>query len=310
VTYRWLTDLDAALRAGGVPYTEVGPSSLDPTGASSWRTRGRPSSTGNFDVSGVVCHHTASPAGTTPQGDLNVILAGNSQAPGPISQLYIGRDARCYLVAAGRANHAGSGKRPGLDSYCTDQNALNIGIEAGNNGVGERWSDPMCDIYAAAVAALCDHYGWGTDHVYLHATTGPPSGGCNSKIDPAGPWSAQPSLVGSTTWDLNTWRAYVGDRWPGANAPDVIPEVDDMAIALYQPSDAVACFVGYRDSNGWFLQMQWCNTAVYNQWKGAGAELVKGSVAGLRGVTLVGPLPTDDGKHRWTGAEFADWLDR
>jgi hypothetical protein len=81
-----------------------------------------------------------------------------------------------------------------------------------------------------------------------------------------------------------------------------------MAIALYQPSDAVACFVGYRDSHGWFLQMQWCNTAVYNQWKGAGAELVAGSVSGLRGVTLIGELPTDDGKHRWTGAEFADWI--
>ena len=53
MTYVWLDDLDQALTASGVSYVEVGPSSLDPTGAASWRTRGRPASTGQFAPAGV-----------------------------------------------------------------------------------------------------------------------------------------------------------------------------------------------------------------------------------------------------------------
>ena len=134
---RFLTDMGDALDAAGIPWVGVGPSSLDPTGASGWQTRGRPMSTGDFEPMGVLCHHTASPAGTSPQADLNVILAGNSGAPGPISQVLIGRDAVVQLVAAGRANHGGSGMRPGLDSSCTDMNARLVGLEVSNNGIGE-----------------------------------------------------------------------------------------------------------------------------------------------------------------------------
>src|SRR5215831_3570646 len=95
---RFLTDLGAALDAAGIPWIGVGPSPVDPTGAADWTTRGRPPSTGDFDPSGIVCHHTASPAGTSAEADLNVILAGNGSAPGPVSQLYLSRDATCYVV--------------------------------------------------------------------------------------------------------------------------------------------------------------------------------------------------------------------
>jgi hypothetical protein len=227
MTYRWLDDLDLALAAGGVPYELVGPSSLDPTGAQSWSTRGRPYSTGQFDPSGVLCHHTASPAGTSDQADINGILCGNSQAPGPVSQLYLGRSGVLYLVAAGRCNHGGQGIRPGIDSGCADMNAATIGIEAGNSGVGEPWPPAQTAMYAATVAALCSWYGWGVDRVWLHATTGPPYGGCNSKIDPAGPWELQPDLIGSTTWDLDLWRATV----TAAATPPTPPEEDEMTDA-------------------------------------------------------------------------------
>lgn len=213
MSYLWLTDLDLALQAGGVSYIEVPYNAADPTGAASWRTRGRPASTGSFDPEGVLCHHTASPEGTSPATDIRVILAGNGDAPGPISSLYIGRDAQCYIIAAGRCNHGGKGRRPGIDTGgCADMNALLLGIEVGNNGVGEPWSDPVTDLYASVVAALSEWYRWPTADVYLHATTGPPSGGCNSKIDPAGPWQRQPHLVGSTTWDLGLWRAFVDEH--------------------------------------------------------------------------------------------------
>ena len=94
VTYRWLDDLDDALDAGGVAWVAVPFSNSDPTGAAGWWERGRPASTGQFDVTGVLCHHTASPAGCDAATDLRVILAGNSDAPGPISQLYVDRGRR------------------------------------------------------------------------------------------------------------------------------------------------------------------------------------------------------------------------
>lgn len=231
---QWLDDLDQALAAAGIPYTEIGPVSFDPTGASSWRDRGRPPSTGGFDASGVLCHHTASPAGTSDQADLNVLIAGNSEAPGPVSQLYIGRSATVYLVAAGRSNHAGSACIPWIAGGAkTDGNAHLIGIEVGNNGTGERWSDPVTTVYGAVVNALCAWYGWELDRVVLHATTGPPAG--NHKIDPAGPWALQPDLAGggAGTWDLETWRGFVADC--GAPAPpdegDIVTDDDIQRIA-------------------------------------------------------------------------------
>lgn len=187
MTYRWLTDLDQALAAAGLPYVEVGPSEADYTASASWRERGRPASTGEFDPTGVLCHHTASPAGTSDQADLNGILWGNSQAPGPVSSLYLGRTGVLYVVAAGRCNHGGQGKRPGLDAGCADMNRHTLGIEAGNSGVGEYWADAQIEVYAATVAALCSWYGWGLDRVWLHATTGPPTGGATPKSTPPAP---------------------------------------------------------------------------------------------------------------------------
>lgn len=304
MTYRWLTDLDAALTAAGIPYTEVGPTSIDPTGASSWRTRGRPASTGQWDPHGVLCHHTASPAGTSAQSDLNVILAGNSEAPGPIAQLFVDRDATLFLVAAGRANHGGKGRRPGIDTGgCADMNAALIGIEVGNNGVGERWPDPQTDRYGAVVAALCAHYGWSVhDDVYLHATTGPPSGGCNYKIDPAGPWQGQPDLT-SQTWDLATWRAFCAASSTPAPTPIPPPQEDTMpqyinkgtyatfamtgGMCHWVPSgaDADALGVPPPDANG--FRGTWVSDAF------------------LRNLILVGAFP-DPAQGLWAG-HFAAW---
>src|SRR5436190_8184570 len=145
---RFLTDLDVALGNAGVPFVGIPATIYDPTGASGWQSRGRPSSTGDFNPQGILCHHTASPAGTTDRLDLQCILAGNAEAPGPISQIYCGRSGTVYIVAAGRANHGGKGRRPGVDTGgCADMNALLLGIEAGNNGVGEPWPDVQTDVY-------------------------------------------------------------------------------------------------------------------------------------------------------------------
>ena len=299
-----LVDMDAALTAAGIGFVEVGPSNVDPTGAADWRTRGRPPSTGPFDPMGVLCHHTASPAGTSTSSDLNFILAGTGDAPGPISHLYLSRDATLYLVAAGRANHGGRGKRPGIDVSCFDMNSCLVGIEVANNGVGERWPDAQTDLYAATVAALCDFYGWPTGHVYLHATTGPPSGGCNSKIDPAGPWSGQPHLVGSTTWDVNLWRATVDTYRGGAIDPTPNPPPSGgLMLTLFQCTDAWGCFLGFS-VNGVGQLVEWTDGATKALYLSLGAVEQAITVEQCAGFTLFGPLPQGDQLHTWTGAEF------
>ena len=233
MAYQWLDELDAALDAGGVPWVAVPFSYSDPTGAAGWWERGRPASTGSFAVEGVLCHHTASPAGTTAETDLRVILSGNGDAPGPISQLYIDRGGVVYLVAAGRANHGGKGRRPGVDvGGCADMNALLIGIEVANNGTGERWPDVQTHAYAAVVAALAAWYSWPTSAVYLHGVTGPPAGGCNSKIDPAGPWLREPDLVGSTMWNLDVWRQFVDEHRTSSPAPTPPPTSTERRKAM------------------------------------------------------------------------------
>lgn len=263
MTYRFLTDLDAALRSAGIPFTEIPATVYDPTGAHDWRSRGRPASTGQFDPQGILCHHTASPEGCSDRTDLQCILAGNADAPGPISQLYVGRAGTVYIVAAGRANHGGKGIRPGVDGSCADMNAALLGIEAGNSGIGEVWSDAQTDVYGAMVAALCAYYGWSVDSdVYLHATTGPPNGGCNSKIDPAGPWQRQPSLVGSTTWDLGTWRGFCNEQG-GAPLPPIPPSPDPI-----QEDDVAKCIIHVDETQPAGSPGYFRFNAVWN-WSGA-----------------------------------------
>jgi len=263
MTYRWLTDLDAALSRAGIPFTEVPASSADPTGASSWRERGRPASTGQWNPAGVLCHHTASPAGTSDQAELNVILRGNAEAPGPISQLFIGRSATVYLVAAGRANHGGKGRRPGIDTGgCADMNAALLGIEAANAGDGrEAWPDAQTDIYGRVVAALCSHYGWPFHEVYLHATTGPPNGGCNSKIDPAGPWQGEPA--NRSTWTLDVWRQFCAAESVVPPPTPVPPEQEEepLRVIVHVDESQPAGSPGYFAFNALWL---WSGTTRYH----------------------------------------------
>lgn len=200
MTYRVLSDLADVLRAGGCRVIEY----------EGWQNRGRPTSTGEFNPEGILCHHTASPDSWSDQQDINVILAGNSSAPGPISQLYQSRfdPWPIYVIAAGRCNHGGKGRIPGRS--CDDMNARLLGIEAGQSG-STYWPDGMVDHYAKVCAALNAGYGWPIEMTLMHWITGPPCG--NVKVDPSGPWLKQPNLPlnnpGNSSWDLGTWRSYI-----------------------------------------------------------------------------------------------------
>jgi peptidoglycan hydrolase-like protein with peptidoglycan-binding domain len=57
---------------------------------------------------------------------LRVLIEGRSNLPGPLAQLGLGRDGTCYVIAAGRCNHAGAGLWQGVSTG----NSSFIGTEA------------------------------------------------------------------------------------------------------------------------------------------------------------------------------------
>ncbi len=135
-----------------------------------WETRGSSS----FDPKGHVVHHDAGNNWTTPPG---ILIAGRSDLPGPLCNFALGRDGTVWMVAAGRANHAGTGGWRGLVG-----NSSVWGTEANNRGTGEMWPDVQIDAYARLCAATCDYSGFSAEMVCRHAEW------TSRKIDPAGPW--------------------------------------------------------------------------------------------------------------------------
>jgi hypothetical protein len=112
-----------------------------------WQTRGL----GDVGPTrGVMCHHTAGPkTGNMPS--LGIVTHGRSDLRGPLAQLCLGRDGTFYVVAAGRANHAGVGAWQGLKSGNTNF----IGIEAENTGLpDDPWPQAQMDAYQHGVAAI------------------------------------------------------------------------------------------------------------------------------------------------------------
>lgn len=172
-----------------------------------WRERGSTT----FDPKGVVCHHTASKrtSGDTPS--LNVVLKGRPDLPGPLCQVLIGRSGACHVIAAGRAQHAGTGGWKGLTG-----NASVLGIEAENDGIGEPWSPNLVDVFERCAAALargckapaemvCGHKEW-----------------TRRKIDPAG-------------IDMHRFRSVVASLLN--NAPSPLPK--DFTMAGLNRDDAL-----------------------------------------------------------------------
>lgn len=139
----WLPEV---LRNAGVKVEEV----------KGWQYRGH----GDVkDIQGVLLHHTAgSSHGNMPS--LDTVVRGRSDLLGPLCNLALGRDGTYYVVAAGKAWHAGTGHFPGISN---DGNSHLIGIEAENTGYlhGPRaeqpWSAPQMEAYKKGVLALLKH---------------------------------------------------------------------------------------------------------------------------------------------------------
>ena len=168
-----------------------------------WRTRGH----GDVGaIRGVICHHTAGgPTGNMPS--LRIVTEGRSDLPGPLSQLCLGRDGTYFVVAAGRAFHAGAGEWEGI----TTGNSSFIGIEAENTGRSDDpWPEVQMDAYRRGVAAI------------LKKIDAPAIMACGHK-EYALPKGRKPA----PTFDMKKFRSDVTAILAGTAPPPVlIPAVD------------------------------------------------------------------------------------
>ncbi|UYY76639.1 N-acetylmuramoyl-L-alanine amidase [Sphingomonas sp. R1] len=166
-----------------------------------WRTRGR----GEMGpVRGVMCHHTGTIAGGN-MPTLDLLIRGRSDLAGPLCQLALGRDGTFYVVAAGRANHAGPGRWEGIETG----NSSFIGIEAENGGrPQDLWPDVQIDAYQRGVAAILAHIG------------APATLCCGHKE-----WA--PGRKNDPLFDMAGFRAKVQLLLSGRTPPPPIAAVDD-----------------------------------------------------------------------------------
>lgn len=162
-------DLPQRLRAAGLKVVEI----------DGWRDRGRPSSTGGFNPVGVLAHHTATSKASSDAAVVRLLVAGRSDLPGPLCHFGLGRDGTVYVIAAGRANHAGVAKASGTVA-AGDGNELYIGIEAFNDGVGEVWPEGQLEAYALLCATLSKEI----THNSVNTVRGHKETSVTGKIDP------------------------------------------------------------------------------------------------------------------------------
>lgn len=138
-----------------------------------WESRGRPYA---FNPQGFVAHHTASNArapGDYPS--LGIVRDGRSDLPGPLAQFGLARSGAIVVIAAGYANHAGSGGWRGLKG-----NGSVWGCEAENDGVGEPWRSAQIRNFPRLAAALARHTPFAPEMCCMHREWTP------AKIDPTG----------------------------------------------------------------------------------------------------------------------------
>lgn len=119
-----------------------------------WETRGYDELTN--PLVGAMFHHTATPIGVDDDAPLHTIIYGRSDLPGPIANVMVGRDGTAYVVASGKANHAGLGG-PWRGVPLNDGNRHIFGLEVVNNGVGEEWTDTVLDAVDRVFAAVLRH---------------------------------------------------------------------------------------------------------------------------------------------------------
>lgn len=121
----FIDGLADALRKYGLKVVEV----------DGWKTRGY-KGRGIEKIVGTMHHHTATNRAAFARSHaptLNIVTHGHSALPGPLCQILLARDGTCYIVAAGWANHAGTGKWTDIPWHRGNDHT--VGIEYESSGI-------------------------------------------------------------------------------------------------------------------------------------------------------------------------------
>ncbi len=151
---------------------------------------------------------------------LRTLINGREGLPGPLSQLGLGRDGTFYVIAAGRANHAGRGEWRGV----VNGNSNFIGIEAENTGRDNDlpWPEVQIDAYQRGVAAILKHIGRGEEFCAGHKEYALPR---RRKVDPRFDSDDHSHI------DMDRFRANVAAILAGtAPPPRLIPAVEPSGL--------------------------------------------------------------------------------
>lgn len=226
----WLTQLANWCR-------EVWPNVVEYQG---WQNRARSSGGYASNPLCVMWHHTASGASWDGKRDADYIATGDSSAP--LSNLYIDRSGQVWVIAAGATNTNGKGGPQSFSRGTVPVDGMNsraVGIEMGNNGVGEQWSRSQVDAAFAVTNNINAKLGNTPRDVCTHWVWAP-----TRKIDPAtcnvaGPWVPR-SSNSSGTWNLDDIRNECVNRSstkPQPPQPNPTPDEDgNMKVYLIQDS--------------------------------------------------------------------------
>jgi N-acetylmuramoyl-L-alanine amidase-like protein len=282
----YLTDLANWLREIGLNVREY----------SGWQNRAR--SSGGYDALPlcVMWHHTASPQSWDGQKDADYIAIGSDTSP--IANLYIQRDGTVWVIAAGATNTNGKGQSMTFSRGTVPNDGMNsraLGVEMGNDGVGELWPSAQVDAMFAVSNACNARFGNQPDDVSTHQYYAP-----DRKIDPA-TCNVEGSWVPRSCTNAGSWN--VVDVWAEC-LNRATRKVDDMAVTLYELTDADAVFVG-MSSDGVGVEVSWCDDHRAERYRAIPTVTRRPTtIAELQSMLLLGKLPTNDPRHQWSGSEF------
>lgn len=274
----YLTDLADVCRRTGYPVIEV----------DGWERRARGSGGYNGLPTHVMAHHTASGPSSDGWSDVNYCTFGDDDAP--LCNLYLSRVPEIFVCAGGATNTNGSGSDPcgliGDDAM----NSTAIGIEAGNDGVGEVWNQAQQAAYVALVAELNAAYDIAPAQCHAHFEW------TSRKVDCAGP--SEWALSGS--WNMNAFRADVeiagGTPKPPEPTPTPTGDPDMLALDLGTPG-----------TDPWWTRLTYTGSEIVHVVSPADQLQARGKVpivavteaelsALLDTVTAVGPSPFGPGQ--------------
>lgn len=250
-----------------------------------WEDRGRPLSAGPFDPNGSLTHHTGSTSSAEkPNPSLSTLINGRSDLKGPLCQVATDYNGVIYIIAAGRANHAGSAKAA-MGNPSGDGNAMYIGNEVMTNGT-QKMPAKQYEAVVTVATAIADHFKQtNADKVGLHATT--------SK---SGKWDlGAGTMVPGVPYDVRKFRADVAARLkagpPKPPAPPTSQKEPSVVLVRVENTDPV--YISDGISRRWVQNgnhLRAIQAAVRAEGGKGAVTVIKAADLDAFGA-LVGPVP-------------------